>query len=327
MSTSNVTIHEATNHEGTKIGFVGLPPSDKNEKIKHLLYRNAEYIKRRLLNPTTIKDISIGQELIYTNNNISDCFQVQRIGFPPHSKKTDIVFKASVLNETKQRIALTTDDIEFTFDGKKVKWKPQCVCDILELDPDQGVFIKGNTINGSNIDNKNALFKVAKIVPMMISKNSYQIYYKIQDTWTIKNLVLRTIEHILTDYESIINMVHKNKDSMLLNYCEIDMTAYEKSLSDFIKYIGIGDKYQGKIVVQYNFQPPTSILLKVKSKKTNVYDLMLKLIQDAKEYLFKLEKEIKSTTPVKSTFDEIEDMRERFNKMSDEYFEKTKPSM
>lgn len=321
-----MSIHTATNHEGTVIGFFKL---EYPSIFMHLLYRNAEYEKRRLLNATTIKDISInGKELVYNKNNISDCLHVQRIGFPPQTKRsTDIVFNLSVLNETKERIAVTTDDMEFIFDGKKVEWKPQCKCDVLELDPDQGVFIKGNTVNGSNIENKNALFKVAKIVPMMVSKNCYQMYYKIQDTWTIKELVLRTIDHILTDYESMLNIVNENKDSMLSNSCQIDMTAYEKSLSDFIKHIGIGDKYQAKIVVQYNFQPPISVLITVKSKKSNVYDLMLKLIQDAKTHLIKLEKEVKSIKPVKSTFDDIEDMRERFHKMSDEYFDKTKPSM
>lgn len=168
--------------------------------IKFVLKNMQEGLSRRMMRVMYYEDITIKNgHLPYIPNIPREKIRQIPIGFP--LDKADVMIQGSleVLNETMDRRAVTTHDIQFEFDGEPVDWKPTRQDRIMILRPNEGVRMGIDTVTDSILDSKDddSLFRIANVHPCEVAKDKWRIWYKLQDITTIQQVIGDTFELVI----------------------------------------------------------------------------------------------------------------------------------
>lgn len=168
-------------------------------KVVNALRRMQEALPRTIFKVAHLEDRSAqGLVMPYILEIISNNVNMMTVGFPQESKRdTVITGTVDVTNLTEKRRPVTTSDIQVSFDGKPVGWKPAREDRFMELRPKEGILLHLVTETSSVMDSQEdnaALFRIANVTPYEVGDNHWKIWYRLQDTMTVREVILDTIE-------------------------------------------------------------------------------------------------------------------------------------
>lgn len=266
MSAPSLFIGE-TKH-GCRVGLLNL--QNKNEVVVNSLRRHQEMIPRRNLLVSSVEDLATKDKhkIPYILELIKDDIRALKIPFRPEDRNKDILMTIEVMNKTDKPMDVTTNHMRFTIDARESDWKPPREDWVMRLAPHQGIRIHADIEEGRCYDN--ALFRIAEVVPIRLSDQHFWIWYRLEDSITIKEVILQTATIIMEAFQQIRTYLSREETKATLDRDsgDVDMSKHDMSIAYLIQRRAMALGHTVAVIPDPD--PPNKITLRVVTNKKSL---------------------------------------------------------